>query len=334
LVRGVRDVRIEALATAPAPADAMPYSARMFTPRPFRLRLGLCPALTLLLALLLAAPASAQSTAASLGLIGDVAAVREFHETPGDSERQLRTEIRFAPDGAVVEDVTTTYALSDGSLRRRVVTSYDAAGYRQEQVTLGPDGALLGRTAYGYDAGGHEVERVSYDADGNETLRTDTERDAAGRVLRALLYRAGVLERSTERRYDAEGRLLEERTLEADGVPLQEHVYTEPGRAYDFVTYFEGEIDERGQVVLDAEGRFLSVASYDADGELAYVIEWTRDDTGRELERRDVTDGRESRTISAYTFDAVGNWVRIEVSEDDGAGSEIFEVRDREIDYR
>lgn len=312
----------------------MPYSARMRNSRPFRPRLGLLPALTVLLALLLAGPALAQSTAASLGLIGDVAAVREFLERPGDTERQLRSEIRFAPDGVVVEDVSITYALSDGSLRRRVVTSYDAAGYRQEQVTLGPDGALLGRTVYGYDAGGHEVQRVSYDGDGNETQRTDTERDAAGRVLRALLYRAGVLERSTERRYDAEGRVLEERTVEADGVPLEEHLYTEPGRAYDFVTYFEGEIDERGQIVLDAEGRFLSVVSYDAEGTLAYVVEVTRDDAGRELERRDVTDGQESRTISAYTFDAVGNWVRIEVSEDDGAGSWIYEVRDREIDYR
>lgn len=78
----------------------------------------------------------------------------------------------------------------------------------------------------------------------------------------------------------------------------------------------------------------LSVVSYDTDGELTYTIEWTRDEAGRELERRDVSDAGEELAISVYSFDAVGNWVRIEVSEDFGAGSELSEVRDREIDYR
>jgi YD repeat-containing protein len=290
--------------------------------------------LATLLALLLASASLAQSSAASLGLVGDVAAVREFHRFADDDFR-LRSETRFGPGGLVVEQVSYAYDGRDGSLQTRIVTSYDATGRRVEQQVFGPDGALRGATTYRYDAAGFEVAAATVDAAGVETSRSETERDGAGRPLRALRYRDGVVERRIERRYDADGRLVEERSFAEEDRPTGVSTYSVPGRAYDFVTYDdEGAIDEQGTVELDADGRMLAVVSRDAAGVERYTIAFTYDAAGREVERRDVTDGETSVVRSVYTFDGLGNWILLQVFEDYGAGDELYEERERAIDLR
>lgn len=72
---------------------------RMLRPRPLRLAARIGPAViaTVLLALGGPALAQAQSTAASLGLLGDVAAVREYHRYADDDEARLRSERTVPP---------------------------------------------------------------------------------------------------------------------------------------------------------------------------------------------------------------------------------------------
>jgi hypothetical protein len=285
---------------------------------------------------LVAGHAAAQVTAGTLGLVGDVATVREYHAyADDDGERRLVVERAFDARGVATSHVFLSYALSDGSLRERQVTSFDDEGRRRVTVAYGPDGAERSRTEYDYDAAWRQVSERALDADGLETRRTDVERDAAGNPVLELRYRGDELRLRTERSFDAEGRWLEVRQYEPDGRLNEVRTAHAGGGSYDFELYDgDGEVEERGSVRVGPHGT-ESMVAFDGAGALAYEIRFTYDADGREVERRDVeADGSESAIVTRYVLDEVGNWTRIEVFEDYGGGLELYEVREREIDYR
>ena len=289
-----------------------------------------------LLTLFLAgASAQAQTTTATLGLTGPVAALEEYRWYPGTTERALFQTMAFDEAGIATERVVHFYSFSDGSLRQRQVTLYDA-GQPLATVSYDPDDEPTGQTVYRYDGGGRVVEEVTVDAEGVETGKTGYEHDAAGNVVRVTRYRNGALDRTVEREYDAAGGLLEERRFDAEGRLDRVERYAVPDLEHEYVQYDEeGEIEATGRVVENAYGTVL-IEVLDPDGSLSESYAWTYDGRGRVLERRSVYDGGESEETLTYARedDDQGNWVRETTSEDLGDGPEVYEIRERVITYR
>jgi hypothetical protein len=279
--------------------------------------------------------ASAQTTTETLGLNGPVAAMEEYREYPGTTERQLFQTWVFDAAGVAVERVFFQYNFMDGSLRARQVTGYDA-GRPLATVTYDADDQPIGQTVFRYDGEGRRIEEVTVDAEGVETRRVVVEHDAAGRVVRWTQYRDGALDRSWEADYDAGGERLEERRFDAEGRMVRIARYGVPGREYAYVEYDEvGEVVATGSVVESEFGTVL-IEVLAPGGSVDESYAWTYDERGRVLERRSIYDeGQREELLSyAYDDDDRGNWVRQVTTEDDGFGPEPSEIRDRVIRYR
>jgi hypothetical protein len=291
-------------------------------------------ALATLLLALLAATGVAQVTTSTQGLKGDVASLNEFHAFAGE-ERRLVGERTFGPGGLATEHVFFAYAVQDGALRERHVTTFDGEGRRLATVVYGADGEVRGRTEFSYDAAGRQVLEVVTDASGTEVRRTDVERDAAGNPVFERRYRGGALTQRSVRSFDPQGRLLELRQYDAEDRLVELRTLAVVGGAYAYLRYADdGSLKERGSVQEGPHGSVSAVVQ-DADGEMTYEVHLAYDEDGRQVERRDVdADGETTVTTMAYELDAVGNWIRQTTFEDIGDGPELVEVREREISYR
>jgi len=276
--------------------------------------------------------AAAQTTSATMGLLGPVVAVEEYQVDVDTGERQLVRLWTFDAAGILVERVAYQYDIRDGSLRWRLVTLFDA-GQRLAAVTYNAADEPTGQTVYRYDDAGRLVEERSVDAAGVETQRTHYEHDGAGHLIRARYYRAGALDRSREFDHDDEGALIEEREFDAEGRLRQLDVYVVPGVEYEYVAYDEGgEVEMSGRGI---EGEFSStlLEAFDPEGSLLEAYEWVYDARGRLLEHRSEGDWGEEYLTYTYDDDAWGNWVRTTTSEDYGYGPEVSEIRERVISY-
>jgi len=292
------------------------------------------PIPVVLAALLLAAMASAQTTAENLDLAGPVATVEEYRGFPGTTERQLLQTWAFDEDGLATERVYYAYSFRDGSLRSRQVTTYEA-GRPLETVVLDADDELTGETVYRYDDQNRLTEEVTVDADGTETRRVTYERDGAGNVVRQVQYADGAVRRTIENDYDADGGLIEQRRYDEEGRLYEVETYTVPDLEHDYVRYDEeGEVQATGSVV-ESEAGTLSIVQLGPDGEVAESYAFAYDENGLQIERRDVYGGDETSAYRyQYEFDERGSWIRQVTTEDLGNGVETYEIRERVIAYR
>lgn len=294
----------------------------------------LCRFVVLLVGFGALASAAAQVTTETADLLGPVATVTEFREFPDSTERNVFQTMSYDPSGTALERVTFSYSFMDGSLRSRLVTTYDEAGKRLAQVTLDPEGNPLAQTVYRYDDEGNLQEEASYDAEGTETRRSTYERDANGNVVVWQLYVGGELDQRTEYDYDEQGRVLEEREYE-DGQLTEIETYSDPGRVSEFIEYDEeGNVESTGTVVESEHGT-ERWEIYDGDGNLEWDMTWTYDENGLTLERREVDgEGDQILYTHAYEFDENGNWIRMVVTEEyKDFPATTYEIRDREITY-
>jgi hypothetical protein len=289
-----------------------------------------------MLALLLAGAVTwAQTTTEAIDLTGPVAALEEYRWFPGTTERELFRTWAFDEAGIAVERVLYLYDWRDGSLRERRVTLFDA-GQPLATVAYDADDEPTGQTVFRYGGEGRLVEEVTVDAEGAETRRTAYEHDAAGNVVRVEQYLGGALDRTVERDYDANGGLLEERHLDAEGRPNRVARYVVPGLEYEYVQYDEeGEVEATGRGIESAFGDVL-IEVLDPDGNVMESYAWSYDERGREVERRAVYDEGQMEELLTYAYedDDRGNWVRQTTHEDYGDGPEVYEIRERVITYR
>lgn len=286
------------------------------------------------LALLVAAPVQAQTTVETLGLTGPVRAMDIYREFPGTTDRQLMFSWTFDEAGLATERVYFTYSFMDGSSTGRWVTTYDA-GLPLAMVVYDADDQPTEQTVYRYDGEGRMTAQVTVDAEGVETRRNDYERDASGNVVRETWIRDGALYATFERTFDASGELLEERSFDGEGDLMEVETYTVPGREYESVRYGEdGEVESTGRGIESEEGTvLLEVLAPDGSVDESYAFAY--DDLGRVTERRS-TYGEGDVELLTYTYeeDDRGNWVRRVTMEDLGNGTEVYEIREREIAYR
>jgi len=212
----------------------------------------------------------------------------------------------------------------DGSLAYKFVTHYDAQGRVTQEDLYGIDGKMHGKEIYTYNAEGHLTERVSYSV--NPTFyngKIVIKSDAAGRWIEAADYDFdGAPGMKQTRSYDAQGRVIDEtdylspRDIEVKMI----HRYNAKGQEVEELSYPHGAfLGSRSRYTYDKMGNRIRHETwlYDIKGALTgkWVGVW--DSKGNQTDSLSYgPDGSVKRhEISAYQFDAIGNWTKQTVKE-------------------
>ncbi len=133
---------------------------------------------------------------------------------------------------------------------------------------------------------------------------------------------------------------IETPTYAEDGSLLYKDVYTydNKGRQAEFVSYDTGgAVRYRQLIVFDKHGRLTEIKDYGGKGILEGWIKLHRDERGNLIEGEDGEGSFCRKTVSAYEFDDVGNWVKAKrsnsVYKDGRLTSESSAVEYRTLTY-
>ncbi len=177
-----------------------------------------------------------------------------------------------------------------GTLRERVVFSYDASTNEREVRRYGPENSFLGRIVSSCDDHGAPAESRSYSARDVLTERAIFQYDANGKEVESHTYQqAGELKNRTSSRYDVHGNVEEQLWYDAADALVQKVVYHRD---------FQGTLVTRVSFVYAAN----SGLSERTDGHF--------NNNGDLTERSVYVDsGRQQhKEMFTYRYDAFGNW--------------------------
>lgn len=178
--------------------------------------------------------------------------------------------------------------------------AFDEAGFATERVVYFysfRDGSLRERQVTLYDAG-QPLATVAYDADDEPSGQT---------VFR----------------YDGEDRLVEEVTVDAEGVETRKTVYEhdEAGHVVRTTQYRDGAVTRTQERDYDADGRVLEARRFDAEGRLVELATYRVPDLERDYVQYD--EEGEVEATGRVVENAYGT-VLIEVLDPDGSLDESY----------
>ena len=229
-----------------------------------------------------------------LGLRGPVRSVSIFradvakHGDRWESQAELpvRTD-RFDRRGNLTERLSYD---SDGTLRERTVSLYDARANERAVQRYGPENRLVGRLVSSYADHGSPTEARSYSAGDVLTERAVFQYDAQGRETESHTYQSdGELKSRTASRYDVQGNIEEQRWYDAADALVKRVVYHRD---------FQGTLVTRVSYVYAANARLneRTDVHFNNNGDPTERIVY-------------VDDGRRRHTeMFTYRYDAFGNW--------------------------
>ncbi|ULA65969.1 MAG: hypothetical protein LZF62_40009 [Nitrospira sp.] len=234
----------------------------------------------------------------------------------------ITTVKNYDPSGALTKIQTHRAPPTDqpeiGPSLEETVYKYDALGNLTSEIieddTIGQYPSKL----YAYDKGGTRVAEAAYNVCGTFSSLHIYEHDDKERLRQALLYKSRSLTR-TVLDYDEQGRLIKRR-LYQNGVFKSITQY-----AYDLNHHVAEQITYLPNGALYSDTRY----AYDDRGNT--VVEECRHPTLPSLD---------SKEISTYEYDSVGNWTKrtihreiVPIDEDGKPVSESMEVIERSITY-
>ncbi len=183
---------------------------------------------------------------------------------------------------------TETDELNGQMLAQPLVTSYSYSAVGSRQSESLPNGNVV---TYQYDANGNLSQQVTKDAAGNLLSEYDYVNDSEGRRIQALETTRnsdGTLSFTrTSYKYDALGRLTEEKTVSVNGSQTQ--------------------LIDTKDYIYDLEGNRLSLVTTTPTGVETITYSYNGDN---EL----LTQTSSNLTVTTYTYDANGSLVEIQVN--------------------
>lgn len=195
---------------------------------------------------------------------------------------------------------------------------HDAQGNLISEVivdeVVGPYSSRL----YAYDGSGNRVAEAAYNVCGTFSFLHVYGYDEKHRVSEDLLYKSRSVVR-TLLEYDEQGRLAKRRH------------------------YQHGAITSSSEYTYDRQGQVTEQRVYLPDGALSSRTTYAYDDRGHailEEVRHSTRPSQDSKEVSTYEYDAIGNWTRrtihreiVPLDEDGKPVSEAMEVVMRSITY-
>ncbi|HET7462969.1 MAG TPA: hypothetical protein VFJ82_17080 [Longimicrobium sp.] len=222
-----------------------------------------------------------------------------------------RTE--FAYDSAGRTRLMTHFD-ARGELSWRTAQEYDAAGRvrAQRQSFSGVEGES--RTVYAYDERGNLALMESYDSYGRLEARQVTRYDGAGHKLEEEIYDGAQPRWRIEYRYDAEGRLREKETFDANPRLLAMPPRPQPGKV---VYTYQPDGGQTVEMIRYDPGGAPSgrrVERFDASGKRVEWEELHADGTRVPQQVFDPAPGGAHVLVGRMRWfeelDAHGNWIR------------------------
>lgn len=263
-------------------------------------------------------PIAVHNDRESGGLCGPVKEVRQVTLAPGGGDPDGRWPAlvtlydRKGTLMATFNEPPRAEAQRPGRVRHEL----DARG-RIVRSSLGGDGKTpLEGVTFRYD-GLRVTGAKTWRGDAAASSRTVFEYDSAGRLVRARTTGAdGSVESERRSSYDAAGRIVERVSCDAGGCFDKEALtYGDDGRLTDRTIFYpDGETPKLSEsFVYDAEGNLAHVVETEAHDEGLGIGEVlvTWGSRGDEIRATRGIDGRErGRILTKWGLDASGNWIR------------------------
>ncbi len=178
---------------------------------------------------------------------------------------------------------------STGELESRVVRSFDEQGKLVEELQYSQNDVPDQVISTSYDAAGRPAQQKIKYLDGSYSFRNYTRDEAANSETITTIDEENFEEGKEFRRYDSEGRTLEE-VIEEEGEPIQEieTTYDDHGRPLTQSGYYKDdyEFDRVYSYQLDEQGRIAQAEVHSEVGELLRRETYRFDERGNLCEQQ------------------------------------------------
>lgn len=220
---------------------------------------------------------------------------------------------------------------TDGLKFSTVIYEYDGNGQLVKESTLGINDAPVGYKQYERDENGNATSITSYVADGpeeySEEYRTVYEYNDSGLKVKETSFVGDEAASTTMYAYEAD-RLVSEKLYEGSELIAEcAYEYDENGRltASTRTDNIEGTAVVKSYT-YDDKGRVISVSTA-TDGSVTGRTDYTYDDNGNELTRKDYGAGNEllSSVKNEYAYDEPGNMIKCTRTQDDSGQVTVIE---------
>jgi hypothetical protein len=113
--------------------------------------------------------------------------------------------------------------------------------------------------------------------------------------------------------YDTTGQKTAHRMYDSDGAFIMT-IIIRPNREKNLVTVqvgtAAGEFQTKEISAVDSKGRDIETVRFDSHGEILSQTQWSYDDHGKWVERRDTGRDGDIRVFNSYEYDEWGNWTK------------------------
>lgn len=228
----------------------------------------------------------------------------------------------------------------NGTLGDKFFYEYDANGNKTEEVFYSSNGSRTGKLVYSYDNNGNRLTETSYDADDSVSWRSVNSYDARGHRSARLQYQRDLLRYKMVYKYDSNGRITEEETLEFNKPPNTwtshapvpgkiTHTYDDAKRTRETISFNEdGSFKRRTIHQLDEKGNEVGWSILNADGSFRnHELHWY----DKNVKVRTLS----GKALVKFEYDPHGNWTRKTrlIKSPDSDEPEALSAEYRDITY-
>ena len=235
-------------------------------------------------------------------LLGDVASViaTEYYpiEESGEIVKAIesRTEYKFNERGDVVEQISYD---RDNSVLDKCLYSYNSEHRMTESSWIGFNGKPFFKTRYIYDNNGVLTQEVSYNGDGAMCNKSIFKYNSKGQKTEEISYDSkNVLRWRALLKYNAKGYLVE-----------------------DAAYWVYGGLDYRNLYKYNTEGKRIEEIEESVESPIKRNT-YKYDSEGRLIEKCVYTEGQTTALELIYSYDSMGNVVKIAPSTPNNIVSE------------
>jgi hypothetical protein len=203
-----------------------------------------------------------------------------------------------------------------GAVADRFTYQYDPKGHKLEEDFYSWTGKLSSRLVYTYDEAGHNLTQTSYNSDDVVSWKSVNTYDAEGRQLEWAQYIDGLLRYKGFFKYDREGRIAEQETLEFNAPPSSTRAshapvpgkvvysYNERERSTETSTYDpDGSLKSKEVRMMDEKGNETGVAQFDEKGS-------PKNNEIRWYDKNKLVRTLSGKSVSTFEYDSHGNWTK------------------------
>lgn len=208
-------------------------------------------------------------------------------------------------------------------------------GKKVEETRITPEGIIVEQWTNKYDDKGNEIENSYLKSDGTvETRKLSFKYDKNDNLISGVHYKpdGSLFERLTFK-YDKRGNRIQQKTYKSDGSleAIWTYKYDVSNNVIEDNYYPKGILGSKTTYKFYNKIKKTEIIYYDTIGKFSGRIQIINDTKGNEIERSefDSKDNCYDQSISKYTYDKQGNWIKVIKFKD----QKLIHIDERTIEY-